>query len=121
MPEFLQKWFIFRLLGNFSNVLHVCFTGPMAWVYRCMEDGVDPRSILSQILSDEHEIPDVDDFTLWKLVVNLVSEPPPRNKLPDVNTLEDVIQLLQKCEKIIVLTGAGVGSCCHVNLKKKIN
>ena len=82
----------------------------MAWVMRCMEDGVDPRSILAQVIPDEKNIPDVDDFTLWKLVVNLVSEPPPRNKLPDINTLEDVLQLMQKCQKIMVLTGAGV-SC----------
>jgi hypothetical protein len=82
----------------------------MAWVMRCMEDGVNPRSILAQIIPDENDIPDVDDYILWKLVVNLVSEPPPRNKLPDINTLEDVVNLLQKCEKIMVLTGAGV-SC----------
>lgn len=73
-----------------------------------MEDGVDPRDILRQAIPDEADIPDVDNFTLWKLVVNLVSEPPPRKKLPDVNTLDDVIKLLQKCQKIMVLTGAGV-------------
>lgn len=89
-------------------------SGPMGWIYKCMEDGVDPRSILRQIVPDETDIPDLDNFTLWKLVVNLVSEPPPRNKLPDINTLDDVLNLLQTSEKIMILTGAGVSVSCGI-------
>lgn len=74
-----------------------------------MTEGVDPRAILKQILPDETSLPEnLDDLTLWKIVVNIVSEPPPRKKLSKYNTLEDVLQLLKTCENIVVLTGAGV-------------
>ena len=37
-----------------------------------------------------------------------MAEPEPRNKLTSVNTLDDVISLIKKSSKIILLTGAGV-------------
>ena len=74
-----------------------------------MSEGVDPRSILKQILPEETTLPeDLDNLTLWKIVANLVSEPPTRKKLEKYNTLEDVIQLMKTCKNIVVLTGAGV-------------
>lgn len=38
----------------------------------------------------------------------MLSEPPRRKKLPNVNTLEDVVNLIRTCKNIVVLTGAGV-------------
>lgn len=88
----------------------VLFSGDsLAGVYALMSDGVNPRAILKQILPDEASLPeDLDNLTLWKIVINLVSEPPPRKKLEKYNTLEDVIHLMKTCENILVLTGAGV-------------
>lgn len=74
-----------------------------------MEKGVNPRSVLSQILQGSWQIPEgVPDFMLWHIIINMVSEPPKRERLRHINTLEDVVRLIKVCKKIIVLTGAGV-------------
>lgn len=45
---------------------------------------------------DLDHIPDyMDDGTLWKIVINMLAEPPKRNKLRHVNTLDDVVRLLR--------------------------
>lgn len=46
--------------------------------------------------------------------MNLISEPPKRKKLPHVNNLEDVVSLVQRSKKIVVLTGAGVSTSCGI-------
>ena len=38
----------------------------------------------------------------------IIREITAREKLPQYNTIEDAVQLLQKCSKIMVITGAGV-------------
>ena len=45
---------------------------------------------------------------LWRIVIEILSEPTPRQKLSYVNTLDDVVGLLQTSKNVIVLTGAGV-------------
>lgn len=68
----------------------------------------DPRTILKDLLPPETVLPpDLDDMTLWQIIIN-ISEPPKRKKRKDINTLEDVVRLLQESKKILVLTGAGV-------------
>lgn len=86
-------------------------SGAMAFVHRQIAMGCDPRVILRSMLPQDTDadIPDeLDDMTLWRLVVSLVSSPPRRHRLANITTLDDVIQLLKTCTKIIVLTGAGV-------------
>ena len=74
-----------------------------------MLSGANPRLLLRRLLPDCTDIPEnFDDLSLWKVVVQILSEPPRRKKLPDVSTLSDVISLLKTCKKIMVLTGAGV-------------
>lgn len=51
---------------------------------------------------------EVSDATLWKLILQLLSEPPPRPKLPQFNSLQDAVDLIKASSKILVLTGAGV-------------
>ena len=88
-----------------------CFLspGPVSWVHRQMMSGVDPRTVLEHLIPGPVTIPDnIDEMSLWKAVIELLTEPPRREKLPDVNLLEDVINLILKCKNIIVLTGAGV-------------
>ncbi|KAK7869073.1 hypothetical protein R5R35_000792 [Gryllus longicercus] len=89
--------------------------GPMSWVQKQRLIGVNPRNILSQLMGDNSHIPPtMDDLTLWKIIVNILSEPPRRQKLRHVNTLLDVVRLLKGAKKIIVLTGAGVSVSCGI-------
>lgn len=67
----------------------------------------DPRAILRDLLPETVLPPDLDDMTLWQIIIN-ISEPPKRKKRKDINTLEDVVRLLLESKRILVLTGAGV-------------
>lgn len=69
----------------------------------------DPRTILRDLLPETALPPDLDDMTLWQIIIN-ISEPPKRRKRKDINTLEDVLRLLHESKKILVLTGAGVSN-----------
>lgn len=69
--------------------------------------GTDPRAILKDLLPETVLPPDLDDMTLWQIIIN-ISEPPKRKKRKDINTLEDVVRLLNERKKVLVLTGAGV-------------
>ena len=40
--------------------------------------------------------------------MNIVSEPPRRERLRHINSINDAVRLLRSCKKILVLTGAGV-------------
>ncbi|CAG6017805.1 unnamed protein product [Menidia menidia] len=73
----------------------------------------DPRAILRDLLPETILPPDLDDMTLWQIIIN-ISEPPKRKKRKDVNTLEDVVRLLLESKKILVLTGAGVSVSCGI-------
>ena len=74
-----------------------------------MFSGEDPRPILKSLIVGDAAIPDdLDDLTLWKIIINIAAEPDMRTKLPDVNTLENVVDLIKSCRNIMVLTGAGV-------------
>merc|ERR1719357_1271369 len=90
--------------------------GPFSWVQRQMMSGTDPRELLKEILGDvDAVIPDhLDQITLWKIILNMVSEPPRRKKLANVNTLQDIVHLIAASRKIIVLTGAGVSVSCGI-------
>jgi len=51
---------------------------------------------------------------LFQIVVNLLTEIPRRKKLPDINTVEDVVGLIRRSSRILVLTGAGVSVSCGI-------
>uniref|UniRef100_A0A6P7GF80 protein acetyllysine N-acetyltransferase n=1 Tax=Diabrotica virgifera virgifera TaxID=50390 RepID=A0A6P7GF80_DIAVI len=88
--------------------------GSMIWIQQQMQKGVNPREILSELGVDS-QIPEyVDDIAIWKLIINMLSEPPRRNKLRHINTLDDVVRLLKGAQNIIVLTGAGVSVSCGI-------
>lgn len=81
----------------------------MSWVQRQMQEGADPRAILSQLIPNGADIPEgLHDVMLWKIIVSILSEPPKRKKLPNFNSMNDFLDLISKCNRIIVLTGAGV-------------
>ncbi|XP_047458114.1 NAD-dependent protein deacetylase sirtuin-1 [Mugil cephalus] len=73
----------------------------------------DPRAILRDLLPETVLPPDLDDMTLWQIIIN-ISEPPKRKKRKDINTLEDVVRLLHESKRILVLTGAGVSVSCGI-------
>ncbi|XP_068183234.1 NAD-dependent protein deacetylase sirtuin-1 isoform X1 [Antennarius striatus] len=73
----------------------------------------DPRTILRDLLPETVLPPDLDDMTLWQIIIN-ISEPPKRKKRKDINTLEDVVRLLKESKRILVLTGAGVSVSCGI-------
>ncbi|XP_066304924.1 NAD-dependent protein deacetylase sirtuin-1-like [Branchiostoma lanceolatum] len=90
-------------------------SGPMQWVQHQMTMGINPRTILQELLPPNMVLPpDLDSLTLWKLVVNILTEPPKREKLPNVNTLQDVVRLIHRSKNIVVLTGAGVSVSCGI-------
>ena len=98
------------------DICRLCinFLAPVSWVHRQMMLGVNPREVLERLIPGPVTIPDdVDDMSMWKAVIELITEPPRREKLPEVNLLEDVINLILKCKNIIVLTGAGVNLLLH--------
>lgn len=81
--------------------------------------GTDPRTILKDLLPETIPPPELDDMTLWQIVINILSEPPKRKKRKDINTIEDAVKLLQECKKIIVLTGAGVCNMYKTLVKRR--
>ncbi len=92
--------------------------GPFSWARKHMMRGTDPKTILRLLLDNDeaaNSIPDdLDQLTIWKIILNLLSEPPRRTKLPEVDTLEDVVGLIRRSRRIIVLTGAGVSVSCGI-------
>ena len=81
-------------------------TGPYSLLQQHIRE-TDPRAILRDLLPETILPPDLDDMTLWQIIIN-ISEPPKRKKRKDINTLEDVVRLLHESKRILVLTGAGV-------------
>lgn len=105
--------------SSFSNASEDKWTpisGPMQWIQQQICQGTDPRDVLRDVLPEtlDHLPPRVDNLVLWKILLNLFAEPPQRKKQPHVNTLDDVVELIKKCNNIIVLTGAGVSVSCGI-------
>ncbi|XP_060651818.1 NAD-dependent histone deacetylase sirtuin-1 [Drosophila nasuta] len=75
-----------------------------------------PRQVIASIMPHfASELPaDIDESVLWDYLSHLLNEPKRRNKLNNVNTFDDVIDLVQNSKKIIVLTGAGVSVSCGI-------
>ncbi|XP_062589774.1 NAD-dependent protein deacetylase sirtuin-1-like [Saccostrea cucullata] len=88
--------------------------GTMAWIQRQMMDGQNPRVILRDLISKDVEIDHMDDFSLWEIIIHLMSEPPKRNRLEEYQTLDHALNLIKSCQKIVVLTGAGVSVSCGI-------
>uniref|UniRef100_T1HBF6 protein acetyllysine N-acetyltransferase n=1 Tax=Rhodnius prolixus TaxID=13249 RepID=T1HBF6_RHOPR len=89
--------------------------GTMNWIEKQMINGVSPRVVFNQLVGEPTELPEsISDTALWRVIFSYLTEPPRRSRLAKTTSLEDVIQLLQTCSKIIVLTGAGVSVSCGI-------
>nr|CAB3266078.1 NAD-dependent protein deacetylase sirtuin-1-like [Phallusia mammillata] len=94
---------------------HPSSSGCYKWMHEQMLAGTDPREILQKILPTVEDIPqEIDNWSLWRLVIHMMSEPPRRSKLPNINTFSDAVNLIRSSKKIIVLTGAGVSVSCGI-------
>lgn len=61
-----------------------------------MQNGINPRVLLNQLgINLDQILQFIDDVSLWKLIINILAEPPVRHKLRHVNTLHDVERLLR--------------------------
>lgn len=88
---------------------------PIVWVQKQIENGVNPMSILVNILPSNIMLPEgLSDLTLWRIVFEILSDMPRRVKLPHINTLHDVVTLLKSCRNILVVTGAGISVSCGI-------
>lgn len=115
--QYLQYvWCKHLYVSHMYFVLSV-IPGPMSWVQRQMQEGKDPRQILTQLLPSGAELPDgLHEVMLWKIIVSILSEPPARKKLVTQNTLEDFLHLMSNCRNIMVLTGAGVSELSAISI-----
>ncbi|XP_074856295.1 NAD-dependent protein deacetylase sirtuin-1 isoform X2 [Carettochelys insculpta] len=100
--------------SQYSHEAAALHPGPYTFVQQHLMIGTDPRTILKDLLPETIPPPELDDMTLWQIVINILSEPPKRKKRKDINTIDDAVKLLQECKKIIVLTGAGVSVSCGI-------
>ncbi|XP_017859852.1 PREDICTED: NAD-dependent histone deacetylase Sir2 [Drosophila arizonae] len=88
----------------------------MRWLQREFCTGRVPRQVIASIMPHFATglAADTEDSVLWDYLAHLLNEPKRRTKLSNVNTFDDVIDLVHKSERIIVLTGAGVSVSCGI-------
>ncbi len=84
------------------------------WIDEQMRAGVDLRPILSRILPGLPN--DVSQSTLFQLLMDLFLPVQQRQPLEQYKTLDDAVELIQKCKNILVLTGAGISVSCGSKL-----
>ncbi|KAJ0407758.1 hypothetical protein P43SY_009095 [Pythium insidiosum] len=91
----------------------------LAWLLDQKSQGVGPGQMLDVLGLGVSEGVAVDDDELWDAIISMglrLIQPstPSRKKLPHVNTLQDVVELLRKAERIVVLAGAGISVSCGI-------
>jgi len=80
------------------------------WLYEQMRAGVNLHPILSRILPGLPN--DVSQAALFNLLMDLFSPVQQRQPLEQYKTLDDAVELIRKCQNILVLTGAGISVSC---------
>lgn len=92
-----------RSIGQAAFISETLGQGTVSAKTLCTAFGIMPPSFLEGA-------PDKAYHPLLSL--GMSKESSKRLKLPDYNTIDDVVQLMQKAKKIIVITGAGVSYLC---------
>jgi hypothetical protein len=97
---------------NDEDILPVNLT--FNWLYEKMRAGVNLHPILSRILPGLPN--DVSQASLFNLLMELFSPVEQRQPLEQYKTLDDAVELIRKCQNILVLTGAGISVSCGSKL-----
>jgi len=87
----------------------------MQWISASESRGADGRSVLRRLLNEYNHV-SVPSRVLWKMAYSLgmhlqqqiLAQQRRRLKLPHINTIEHVIELIKTSQNIVVLTGAGI-------------
>ncbi|KPM04441.1 NAD-dependent protein deacetylase sirtuin-1-like protein [Sarcoptes scabiei] len=98
-------------LSNISGEGWKPIHSKIGWIQNQIRNGVDPRELIQHLTGEM--VSDIGDIYAWRLLMSILTEPS-RPKLTSINTIDDVIDLIQKSSKIIVLTGAGVSVSCGI-------
>ena len=83
------------------------------WVKERLSAGVDLRPILARILP--HLSNEVSQSSLFELL-DLFVPVQQRQPLEQYKTLDDAVELIHKCQNILVVTGAGISVSCGSKL-----
>lgn len=86
-------------------------------VHMQIASGVNPRDYLSRIFanSPKQTIPEnITDNDLWRVIAAILSDPPRRQRLQHIQSIEQVCDTIKQSKNIIVLTGAGVSVSCGI-------
>ena len=81
-----------------------------ATVFEAIDCGKDPRDLMSQLLSKDRSEFTEPDQCLWHQLYHMaINEElnPPREPKPIINDFQDVLRLINKAQKIVVVLGAG--------------
>lgn len=104
---------IFGNIGGFTDNIDPK-KNPLLWVQTQISRNVNPRLILQDLVPNIVVPDSVNDFSVWRLIFEIITEPSPRQRLTNVSTLKSVINLIRDCKNILVLTGAGVSVSCGI-------
>lgn len=78
----------------------------------------NPRELLTHMIPSYVQIPEsLDNFDICRLIFQMVSSEDnviKRTRLLNVTTIDHVVDLIQKCNNIVILTGAGCSVSCGI-------
>uniref|UniRef100_A0A915PBI8 NAD-dependent protein deacetylase sir-2.1 n=1 Tax=Setaria digitata TaxID=48799 RepID=A0A915PBI8_9BILA len=78
-------------------------------------EGASARDVVRCLLPHV-DLPDnLSEQDLYRIIRKILySERPRRTKLPEFNSFDDAVELFKRCNRILVLTGAGVSVSCGI-------
>jgi NAD-dependent deacetylase sirtuin 1 len=78
----------------------------------------NPRELLTHMIPSYVQIPDtLDNFDICRLIFQMVASEenlPRRKRLLNINSIDNVVSLIKKSNKIMILTGAGCSVSCGI-------
>jgi len=89
---------------------HLRKVGPTTFISEYLTSGKYDIRTLVTAFGVRPDYPFDDNWYLRMLGLSIQREVDRRQKLEALNTLDDVVELLQKCQKIMIITGAGIST-----------
>lgn len=88
---------------------------PYDWVRQQIEVGARPREVLLSLVGEDCPLPpDLEEVVLWRLLLQVLTTPPPRMRLSHISSVQQVVDLIQTSSHILVLSGAGISVSCGI-------